>query len=401
MLRIAIVDPSDVTREPLRALLLGVDSVWLEAECARYEFFADVIAQSVPDLVIVVMDADRTKALATITQLASLHPNLAIVAISSDHQSLLQALQRGARYFLTQPVALEELMSMLRRAQVELGHAAPGGSGVSAGGLHRAQIISFLGSRGGVGCTSLAVNLSCTLASDPNNAVVLLDLDMALGDADIALDLMPDHTLADLAMNIERLDMNFLKRSMVRHEGTNLHLLAHPLQINDISVVRDEHLARILNLLKISYSHLVLDLSKSLTPTDLAALRLSDHILLVGQLELASLRNVVRILMALSQEPELADKVRIVMNRVGSDYAEGDISLKKAEETIGKPIFWQIPNDSKSMLQARVDGVPLIQHAPKCKAQQSIVALAQALNGKAPTTPESAGSGFLRRLIGR
>jgi len=401
MLRIAIVDPSDVTREPLRALLLGVDSVWLEAECARYEFFADVIAQSVPDLVIVVMDADRAKALATVTQLASLHPNLAILAISSDHQSLLQALQRGARYFLTQPVALEELMGTLRRAQVELGHAVPGGSGISTGGQHRAQIISFLGSRGGVGCTSLAVNLSCTLASDPNNAVVLLDLDMALGDADIALDLMPDHTLADLAMNIERLDMNFLKRSMVRHEATNLNLLVHPLQINDMGVVRDEHLARILNLLKISYSHLVLDLSKSLTPTDLAALRLSDHILLVGQLELASLRNVVRILMALSQEPELADKVRIVMNRVGSDYAEGDISLKKAEETIGKPIFWQIPNDSKSMLQARVDGVPLIQHAPKCKAQQSIVALAQALNGKAPAMPEAAGSGFLRRLIGR
>lgn len=401
MLRIAIVDPSDVTREPLRTLLLGVDTVWLEAECARYEFFADVIAQSVPDLVVMVMDADRAKALNTVSQLTTLHPNLAILAISSDHQSLLQALQRGARYFLTQPVALEELLSTIRRAQVELGHAVTGAVGATANGPNRAQVISLLGSRGGIGCTSVAVNLSSTLATDPNNSVVLLDLDMALGDADIALDLMPDHTLADLAMNIERLDMNFLKRSMVRHEATGLNLLAHPLQINDMGVVRDEHLARIINLLRISYSHLVLDLSKSLSATDLAALRLSDHILLVGQLELASLRNVVRILMALSQEAELADKVRIVMNRVGSDFAEGDISLKRAEETIGKPIFWQIPNDSKAMLQARVDGMPLVQHAPKCRAQQSIVALAQALSGKTPTSPEAQGSGFLRRLIGR
>jgi pilus assembly protein CpaE len=170
-------------------------------------------------------------------------------------------------------------------------------------------------------------------------------------------------------------------------------------------VVNEEHLARILSLLRISYSHLILDLSKSLTPIDLAGLRHSDHVLLVGQLELASLRNVVRLLLALSQEAELADRVRVVMNRVGSDYAEGDISLKKAEETIGKPIFWQVPNDSKAVRQARVDGLAWIQAAPKCRAQQSVLALAQALNGKAVSAPPPAanagGSGLFRRLIGR
>src|SRR5206468_8408445 len=130
-----------------------------------------------------------------------------------------------------------------------------------------------------------------------------------------------------------------------------------------------------------SHSHLVLDLSKALTPTDLTALRMADQILLVAQLELGSLRNVVRILMALGNEEGLSEKVRIVMNRVGADYAEGDISLKKAEETIGKPIFWQIPNDSKPMLGARVNGVPLLQHAPRCRAQQSLSGLAHALCG--------------------
>ena len=65
MLRIAIVDPSDLTRDPLRSLLLGVDFIWLESECARYEFFAEVISHSVPDLAIVALDADRPKALWT------------------------------------------------------------------------------------------------------------------------------------------------------------------------------------------------------------------------------------------------------------------------------------------------------------------------------------------------
>ncbi len=113
MLRIAIVDPSDFTRDPLRSLLLGVDFVWLESECARYEFFADVIHQSMPDLAIVVLDSDRNRGLSTVNQLVASYPNLPILTISSDHQSLLQSLQRGARYFLTQPVALEELMGTL------------------------------------------------------------------------------------------------------------------------------------------------------------------------------------------------------------------------------------------------------------------------------------------------
>src|SRR4029078_9410976 len=98
MLRIAIVDPSEYTRDPLRSLLLGVDFVWLESECSRYEFFPDVISQSMPDLAIVVLDSHRSRGLNTVSQLISLYPNLPILTISSDHQSLLQSLQRGARY---------------------------------------------------------------------------------------------------------------------------------------------------------------------------------------------------------------------------------------------------------------------------------------------------------------
>jgi len=94
--------------------------------------------------------------------------------------------------------------------------------------------------------------------------------------------------------------------------------------------------------------------------------------------------------------------VRVVMNRVGSDYAEGDISLKKAEETIGKPIFWQIPNDAKPMIGSRVNGMPLLQHAPRCRAQQAIAGMAQAMFGRGQVvadSPRSSGS-FLSRMMG-
>jgi pilus assembly protein CpaE len=387
--RIAIVDPCDATREPLRNMLLGVEAVWLEAECSRYEFFLDVIRQSQPDVVVVSLDADHAKALQLIAQLAQESPGIPILAVSGrgDGQSILQALRSGAKEFLTSPVVLEELLTALQRLQ----RSRVTSDGAPINGTSKAEslVVALAGARGGVGCTSIAVNLGCTLAQHPRYSVALIDLDLALGDADVALDLMPDYTLADVALNIERLDMTFLRRSLCKH-NSGLSLLPHPVQMEDASIIREEHLQRVIGLLRASYTHLLLDLSKGFNPTDVTALRMADVILLVSQLELTSLRNTVRILLTLGADPALADKVRVVLNRVGSD---ADIGLKKAEETIGKPIFWQVPNDARSMIESRNQGVPLLQHAPRSKVQQSIVGLAEALCGKAEVPAASVKKG--------
>ena len=108
---------------------------------------------------------------------------------------------------------------------------------------------------------------------------------------------------------------------MAKHEGSGLTILRHPLEISEVGVIHEGHVERILNLLKISYTHLVLDLSKCLLPTDLMALRMADLILLVAQLELSSLRNVVRLVHCLSGEENLADKIRVVINRQGAEGA--------------------------------------------------------------------------------
>lgn len=391
--RIVIVDPSDATREPLRNLLLGIESVWLEAECSRYEFFFDVVHQSNPDVAVVAIDSDSNKALQLISQMAAECPDLPILAVSGkgDGQLILQALRSGAREFLTQPVSLEDLLLALQR----LNQKRTGRDGAPANGPApvNSLVVAVLGSRGGVGCTSLAVNLGCALAQEKGNNVALLDLDLALGDADVALDLMPVYTLADVAMNIVRLDMTFLRRSLIQHP-TGLSLLPHPVQMSDIELIREEHLQRVIGLLRASYSHLILDLSKSLSPTDLTALRMADVILLVAQLELSSLRNVVRMLARLGNEEGLSEKVRIVLNRVGCDFFDGAISLKKAEETLGMPIFWQVPNDPKTMMGSRNAGIPLVQHAPRSKLYQNILGLGQALCGKNGEVDKKKRSGF-------
>jgi pilus assembly protein CpaE len=123
----------------------------------------------------------------------------------------------------------------------------------------------------------------------------------------------------------------------------------------------------------------VFDLSKGYTAIDLIALNMANHILLATQFDLPCLRNVVRLMMWFGNMDGLADKVKIVVNRVGLE--NGPITLKKAEETIGKKIYWQLPNDYRKMIAARNNGVPLIEHAPRAAISQSLIALAKALSG--------------------
>ena len=187
-----------------------------------------------------------------------------------------------------------------------------------------------------------------------------MDLDLCLGDADVFLDTIPDYTLVDVAQNVTRLDFTLLKRSLTKH-SSGLYLLPRPVQLEDIALITPDDLQRVIGLLKATFTHLVLDLSKGYTAIDLIALEMANQILLITQLDLPCLRNVVRLMMSFGNMEGLADKVKIVVNRVGLE--NGQITLKKAEETIGKEIFWQLPNDYRTMIEARNNGVPLIEHA--------------------------------------
>src|SRR5690349_9818334 len=117
VLRLAIVDPTDTSRNALKNMLLGMDVVWLEAECSRYEFFADVIGQTKPDIGVVAIDSNPEKGLKMLEQVREISPDCAILVISSstDGQLILRAMRGGAREFLTAPVKAEDLIAALDR----------------------------------------------------------------------------------------------------------------------------------------------------------------------------------------------------------------------------------------------------------------------------------------------
>jgi len=381
VLRLAIVDPVDASRDALKATLLGMDLVWLEAECSRYEFFSDVVAQTHPDIGIVSLNHNPEKALQLVAQLHEVSPECSIIVISSstDGNLILRAMRSGVKEFLPQPVRIEDLVAALDR----IGNQRFG-RGDSKN--RNSAVIAVTGATGGVGATSLAVNLGCVLAADPANTVALVDIDLCLGDADVFLDTIPDYTLVDVAQNVTRLDFTLLKRSLTKH-ASGLYLLPRPVQLEDMALITPDDMRRVIGLLKATFTHLIIDCSKSYNAIDMVALEMANHILLVTQLDLPCLRNIVRLMMSFGQMENIKDKVKIVVNRVGLD---NHIGLKKAQETIGREIFWQLPNDYRVMVEVRNNGVPLIEQAPKAAITQSIISLADALCGNGESRQEGA-----------
>jgi pilus assembly protein CpaE len=381
VLRLAIVDPNDASRDSVKTMLLGMDMVWLEAECSRYEFFSDVIAQTHPDIALIAIDANVDRALELVGRLAGESPecNIFVIGSATDGNVVLRAMRAGAKEFLTRPLRIEDLIEALNRL-------AERRAGKDQAKTRGSAVIAVAGACGGVGSTSIAVNLACSLAKDPDKSVALIDLDLCLGDADVFLDTIPDYTLVDVAQNVTRLDFSLLKRSLTKH-ASGLYLLPRPVQIEDVPLITPDNLARVLGLMKATFSHLVVDLSKGYTANDMAVMQMATAVLLVTQMDLPCLRNVVRLLMSFNEMEGLPEKMRIVVNRVG--LSDGQISMKKAQETIGREVFWQLPNDYRTMIDVRNNGVPLLEQAPKAAITQSIMALAEAVSGGEP----AAGSG--------
>jgi pilus assembly protein CpaE len=385
VLRIAIVDPNDNTRESVKGLLLGMDMVWLEAECSRYEFFADVLEQTGPDVGIVAIDDDPDKALSLVEKLAVSSPQCSMLVLSNSQDSsiILRSMRAGAKEFLTLPLRGEELVASLERISNQ---RAGGAQGKSQG----STVIALAGATGGVGTTSLAVNLGCALAANQSNSVALVDFDLALGDADVFLDTIADYTLVDVSQNVARLDFSLLKRSLTKH-SSGLYLLPRPVQLEDARMIDPDSLQRVIGLLKATFSHLIVDLSKSYSLQDFVALDAAKHILLVTQLDLPCLRNVVRLMMSFDEMEGIREKIRVVINRVGLG-GEGQIRPEKAEETIGQKIYWQIPNDYRTMVNVRNNGIPLIEAAPKATITQSIIELAEKLTSATASAEEDSTS---------
>jgi pilus assembly protein CpaE len=369
MIRVVLVDPANDSRHALQRLLGGINSVWLTEVSSSYEAGARSVLENQPDLTVVVVDADTDGGVAFIQQIVRERPEAIVLPASRqrDGELILRLVRAGAREFLALPAAIDELLATLDR----LFRTSPAG-----GQARRAsRVITIAGAAGGVGCTSLAVNMGTLLAKDPDHAVALVDFDLLLGSADTCLDIIADHTLLEVARDVDRIDLTLLKRSLSRH-SSGLHLLPRPVAMEDVAKLEPDSLRRVIGLLKAVFQTVIIDTSKGLQASDFVALEQADVILLVVQLDLNCLRNTARLLGLFRQFDGMVDKVKVVANRVGA--CPGDVSPKKAEEALTVPISWQVPNDFRSFSTARAQGVMLEEVAKGSRAHRALLEMANA-----------------------
>ena len=257
-------------------------------------------------------------------------------------------------------------MSQLVRGRVEDDDATTRGP----------QIISVTGAAGGVGVTSVAVNLAAALAATKDRETILVDLDLVFGAVDTALDIVPDNSVYTVLQNFQRLDQMLLKRSLARH-SSGLYVLPRPTEIEEAAKVDPDALGRLLGLLKAVFSTVAIDTSKGLQSSDFVAYEMSDIILIVIQLDLNCVRNTGRLIRMFRQCEGMSDRLRIVVNRMGSN--DDEISIKKAEETFKLPISWQIPNATKLFQTSRIQGVPIAEVAKGSRPHQVFLEMARSL----------------------
>ena len=180
------------------------------------------------------------------------------------------AARAGLRDFVRRPLSSGELTTCLRRVTEDNGRGA---QRPSRGG----RITAFIGNKGGVGKTTLAVNVACELARRAPGRVLLVDAALQLGLCAVMLDLEPAVTMHDVVTQIDRLDATLLRELAVTHD-CGLDLLAAPGDAVEAAAVREEHLSRMLAVARSAYDHVIVDTFPILDGIAIAAFDRADEV---------------------------------------------------------------------------------------------------------------------------
>ncbi len=371
LIRIVVVDPNEESRASSHRTLQGMAEFWLAEIFTSYQEAAQRARDIGAEVTVVALDHEPNQAIELIGALIAANPDAVVLPASrcTDSALILKSLRAGAREFLTLPIEPAELLACVA-------NLLRGRDDSPDSKMQGPRIVAVTGAAGGIGCTTVAVNLATLLASSKQHETMLVDLDLMFGTIDAFLDIVPDRTLSDVIQQFERLDLTLLKRSIIQH-GSGLFVLPHPISMQEAAAIDPEILRRLLGMLRAAFGTVIVDTSIGLHASDFAAFEISDLILVVVHLELLCLRNTARLINLFRQFDGLAEKVKLVANRVGS--FESEISLKKAEEILKAPISWQIPLANKVFQDARIRGLPIGDVARGSRPHQVFLEMTRSL----------------------
>ena len=247
------------------------------------------------------------------------------------------------------PDSLQEgVQGVVRKTNERVQAAAPDGGGGST-------VVSFFGSKGGVGTTTLAVNTATELARLTKQPTLIVDLNPFIGEVGLFLGVRPRFTVLDALDSVDRLDAVFLKKLVATHK-TGLDIMAGSEQLDRPNAQDTGRVEELLRLLTESYRFVVVDGGGLTNSSAASAIFASDATFLVANPDVASIRNTRRLVDRTRQMGAGHERVRVILNRMSDNPA---FAPDQIEEVIGRPVDQGFPEDYRAVSDALNSGVPL------------------------------------------
>jgi pilus assembly protein CpaE len=308
---------------------------------------ADLLALAQPSASqpdVVVLDVRESNTLPpTLATLKRQHPTTGVVIVAArmDPSLMLEAMRAGVNEWLAEPLNLQELTAAIERV-----------SSARPATIH-GQVFAFIGAKGGVGTTTIAVNVATALAQAVDDErTLLMDLHLSYGDASVFLGAEPRFSVADAMENTHRLDEAFFQNVVVQSKSTAVNLLASAERA--VGAVDLRRIATLLQFAAAHYKYTFLDVPRS-EAAALDALEGVASILIVANQELATVRNAGRIAATLRQRYG-KERVKIVISRFDK---QAEIGTEDVERVVGSPVKYTIPSDYRTALNALNKGRPI------------------------------------------
>jgi len=303
-----------------------------------------------------------------------------LLASSAERATFRDAILAGVNDFLEKPVEKDAITAAVHNAyhrewqrRVRQGVQRPDSK------VAKGQVALIFGTKGGVGRTTVAVNLATALQTEMEQNVALFDLDLQFGDVAIMLDLPPKQTITHLVRGLRSTSDNFEREQIdkvLMHHSTGLRVLPGPNHPEEAELVSADHVKKLLKLLKKEFDYIIIDCPALFQETALAALDMADHIILLAATDVPTLKNAKLSLDVILTLGCPKEKVHLVINRASSSVG---FETEAAEKHLGIPIFARIQSDGRTAVAAVNKGIPFVLSDPKAVISRSIHELGRAI----------------------
>jgi pilus assembly protein CpaE len=348
-LSVFLIVPDEQRRHALAQAFSGAQAR-IARELASYPAMDDLgpIAGSDYDVIVVDLEPDAEAALDVVENICSANSSVTVMiyAAHAAPDMLVRCMRAGAREFLSEPlqpgaVAEALVRASVRREEVRRSKKTTG------------KIFVFAGAKGGSGVTTVATNFALSLAKD-SAKVLLIDLDLHLGDAALAVGVTSKFSTADALENANRLDSDFLSVMLAKHRS-GLSVLAGPDAVSGVHLTK-EAVEKLLRIAGEDFEYVVVDAGGNPADVFETLFEAAAAVYLVTQLGIPDLRNANRLIKRYFSGPD-GKKLEVVLNRFLARSAEiDDAAITKA---LTRPPKWKVPNDFPAARKAQNSGVPI------------------------------------------